>query len=76
MKVPCYDDINRKDCPDRKAGCAVDCYKWAEYVRARDAEYKAKQAQRAADDVLIQGMAKRRDFMEKDKIKNSHRHRG
>lgn len=76
MNSPCYDSINRIDCPDRKAGCAVNCPKWADYVKARDEEYAAKAAERAADDVLIKGMAKRRDFMCKDKMKNSHRYRG
>lgn len=34
MRSPCG-----KDCPDRKEACAVSCPKWAEYVKAREAEY-------------------------------------
>ena len=33
-----------KDCPDRAAGCAVECGKWAEYVEKRNAVY-AKRAE-------------------------------
>lgn len=34
-----------KDCPDRKAGCAITCEKWAEYRTKRDQYYKSKLAQ-------------------------------
>ena len=39
MKNPCYDEELKRDCPDRCVGCAVNCERWAEYVRIRDAEY-------------------------------------
>lgn len=35
VQQPCV-----KDCPDRKAGCAVTCGKWAEYVSTRNTYYE------------------------------------
>lgn len=39
----------KKDCPDRKAGCSVDCKAWAEYREKRDnlylERYQAKEAE-------------------------------
>lgn len=42
-KTPCGE--SKDACPDRKPGCAIHCEKWAEYTKARDAEYaqRAKQ---------------------------------
>ena len=37
-KQPC-----RKDCPDRKAGCAISCEKWAAYLKQREAYYEKRQ---------------------------------
>ena len=31
-----------RDCPDRKAGCAISCPKWAEYIKKREAEYSRR----------------------------------
>ena len=39
---PCYDRNTKTSCPDRHEGCAVDCPKWAEYLKKRDAEYKRR----------------------------------
>lgn len=36
MKPPC------KGCPERAAGCAASCEKWAEYVAERDKVYQKK----------------------------------
>lgn len=74
MNSPCYDTIKHIDCPDRKAGCAVNCPKWAAYVKARDEEYKAKQAQRAVDGVLIKGAARYREYAAKAKMPSRRRH--
>lgn len=30
----------KKDCPDRKAGCAIDCKAWKEYRQERDELYQ------------------------------------
>lgn len=35
LKQPCV-----KDCPGRKAGCAVNCEKWAEYLKKREKLYE------------------------------------
>lgn len=43
MKNPCYNEETKTDCPNRKAGCAAKCEKWAEYVKLRDAEYLQRQ---------------------------------
>lgn len=37
---PCYNPKTRTDCPDRCAGCARTCEKWAEYEKARAAVYE------------------------------------
>lgn len=34
-KPPCG-----KDCPERKAGCAVSCEKWRAYVKERNENYE------------------------------------
>ena len=31
-----------KDCPNRKAGCAIKCPEWLEYVAKRNEVYKAR----------------------------------
>ena len=36
-KPPCG-----KNCPDRKAGCACNCEKWAAYLAERNAEYERR----------------------------------
>lgn len=40
MRPPCFDIKTKTDCPDRKVGCAVTCERWAEYVEARDEDYR------------------------------------
>lgn len=35
LQQPCV-----KDCPGRKAGCAVKCEKWAAYLKLRDKLYE------------------------------------
>ena len=37
LRHPCA-----KDCPDRKAKCAVTCEKWAAYVEERNRRYEEK----------------------------------
>lgn len=37
---PCHS--NGVDCPDRHAGCAATCEKWAEYVRKRNRNYNER----------------------------------
>lgn len=39
---PCYDTVNKIDCPNRKVGCAASCARWKEYVVERDKVYKAR----------------------------------
>lgn len=39
-QTPCYDRKAKRNCPNRKAGCAASCKEWAEYVRKRDAQYE------------------------------------
>ena len=38
-KCPCFDPSTKTDCPDRRARCAVECPKWADYVRDRNGMY-------------------------------------
>lgn len=39
MSSPCFDPINKIDCPDRRAGCAATCPKWAEHERQKKKRY-------------------------------------
>lgn len=48
MTNPCYNERTKTDCPDRKAGCAGNCPKWAEYEKNRNEGYKAKAKASAA----------------------------
>ena len=41
---PCYDSVNKKDCPHRSTNCRVSCPKWKEYEQQRDAEYERRRA--------------------------------
>lgn len=36
---PCYDSVNKQDCPDRRPGCHSKCKKWRQYERNRDRDY-------------------------------------
>lgn len=40
LNQPCV-----KDCPDRKAGCAINCEKWAAYLKEREAMYEERRKQ-------------------------------
>ena len=51
-KPPCG-----KECPDRKAGCAVTCVKWRAYLKERNAFYE-KRREEAENNVISK---KRRD---------------
>ena len=37
LEQPCV-----KDCPGRKAGCAINCEKWAEYLKRREKLYEER----------------------------------
>lgn len=39
---PCYNELTKTDCPDRCAGCAAHCERWAAYVASRDKEYSRR----------------------------------
>ena len=36
---PCYDSVNKQDCPDRRPGCHSRCKKWGKYQKHRDRDY-------------------------------------
>lgn len=59
MINPCFDEATKTDCPGRHAGCAVDCPAWAEYVRARNAEYEKKRIENDTKTFLMDGQARR-----------------
>lgn len=40
------------DCPDRTAGCAVACPKWAEYVKIRNEDYRQRKAKHDIGDAI------------------------
>lgn len=37
---PCYDSVNKQDCPDRRVGCHDKCKKWRQYEKNRDRDYR------------------------------------
>lgn len=39
---PCYNELTKTDCPDRCAGCAAHCERWAAYVASRNKDYKRR----------------------------------
>lgn len=39
-KNPCYDAVNKIDCPRRAANCSVTCPEWKKYVEERNASYQ------------------------------------
>ena len=75
MKSPCFDDVTRTDCPDRHAGCAVDCEKWKAYVDERDKFYKKRIIENDAQSVIAQQTIKCAIIARKDRIRNRRRHR-
>ena len=36
---PCFNPKTKESCSKRRAGCAVDCKEWAEYVKVRQKRY-------------------------------------
>lgn len=44
MKPPCFDRVNKIDCPDRHGGCAATCPKWAAYERYKKKNYAERRA--------------------------------
>ena len=60
MKNPCYNKQTKTDCPRRCAGCAINCPDWAEYVKERDARYKAEAAEREQQSLQVEGDRRRR----------------
>lgn len=46
---PCYDKVNKTDCPDRTVGCGISCKRWAEYVEKRDAEYNRRKLEQLGE---------------------------
>ena len=51
---PCYDVETKTDCPDRKAGCAVTCKKWADYVVERNKIYEQRVADAEVRSAIIE----------------------
>lgn len=41
---PCFDRLNKRDCPERSENCHNDCPRWAEYVKERDKGYQRRKA--------------------------------
>lgn len=44
VQSPCFDRLNKQDCPERSENCRNDCPRWAEYVKERDKEYLRRKA--------------------------------
>lgn len=44
VQSPCFDRLNKRDCPERGENCHNDCPRWAEYVKERDKEYQRRKA--------------------------------
>lgn len=46
MVSPCYDPIEKQDCPERSTYCRMYCYKWKRYEAAKHREYRDKEKHR------------------------------
>ena len=57
MKQPC----DRK-CPDRTAGCAANCPKWAEYARWRDGKYERRLRESQVSTAVCEGRIRRGSY--------------
>lgn len=42
MRNPCYDPIEKIDCPDRRPGCAANCKRWKQYTEKREEMYRQR----------------------------------
>ena len=54
-----------RDCPDRCPGCGATCPKWAEHVKARDAEYRRRKAEAEVISARIEGGQRRGSYTPK-----------
>lgn len=61
---PCY------KCEERHQACAVNCKKWAEYVKEREEVYKKRQAKTHADFDYRDSVLKRKYRQMKEKNRN------
>lgn len=75
MNSPCYDIETKTDCPDRKAGCAVECPKWAAYVEKRNADYEKRRAAAEARYALEDTMRRRNVRRFRNKTSDARRKR-
>lgn len=64
--VPCYDTLNRRDCPNRTVDCRKTCQDWKRYEKARNEDYNLR---RIRDNNFTAGLTKTID----DRIKYLHR---
>lgn len=42
---PCYDRKTKTDCPNRCAGCSLNCSEWEAYAKERNDEYAKRRRQ-------------------------------
>ena len=74
---PCFDSVTRKGCPDRHAGCAIDCPKWAAYTIEREKVYARRKVEYDTNAVLIEkGTAGKLEGRRRREAKRSKKNRG
>lgn len=56
-----------KDCPDRKAGCAINCTAWAEYRNKRDLFYQQKLEAKEAEMRTKEALRKQKEALRRQK---------
>lgn len=63
-QAPCYDVVNKQDCPDRKwclANGRSSCEKWVEYEKKHRAELDAMHKTKMMDQAIHDSNLDRRD---------------
>lgn len=67
-ETPCFDRKTGIGCPDRCAGCAASCEKWAAYESKRNMEYRQKLESGETDAYMIERRQKVRKAMKRHRI--------
>lgn len=58
-----------KDCPDRKAGCAITCKAWAEYREKRDLLYQKRLKAKEVEGLTKEALRKQKEALRRQNNK-------
>lgn len=60
---PCGNPRKGTDCPDRHAGCAATCPKWAKYVEEKNIFYEERIRNNSIDDFTRESIGRHKDII-------------